>query len=74
MPPKQRTKAELKQQVDKLTIRLREAEHRLDSDVEVELDEDKQRADEAERQLLKLKQETLELKRLLEELWVKKIT
>ena len=69
MPPKQRTKAELKQ-VDELTACLRKAERRLDGDVEVERDEAQQRADETERQLLELKQETVELKRLLEELRV----
>ena len=48
MPPKQRTKAELKQAVDELTEKLRAAEARLDADVEAERDEALARADEAE--------------------------
>ena len=62
MPPKQRTKAELKQQVDELTARLREAERRFDGDIEAERDEAQQRADEAERQLLESQQEVGELR------------
>ena len=49
MPPKQRTKAELKQLVDELTEKLRAADARLNDDVEAERDEALERAD-AERQ------------------------
>ena len=72
MVPKERTKAELKQQVYKLTTCSWKAERRLDGDVEAEWDEAQQRADEVEYQLLELKQETVELKRLLKELRVEK--
>ena len=60
--PKQRTKAELKQQVDELTARLREAKRWLDGDIEAERDEAQGRAGEAERQLLELQQEVAELR------------
>ena len=72
MLPKQRTKAELKQQVGKLTVHLWKAEHQLDGDVETERDGAQQRTDEVECQLLELKQEIMELKRPLEELRVEK--
>ena len=68
MAPKQRTKAELKQQVDELTARLREAERRFDGDIEAERDEAQQRADEAECQLLESQQEVADLNRELGEL------
>ena len=51
MPPKQKTKAELKQQVDKLTRKLRAAEESADNDLEAERDEARKRAEEAERQM-----------------------
>ena len=72
MPPKQSTKVELKQQVDELTARLREAEQRLEVDVEAERDEAQERADEAERHLFELQQEVPGLNRQLEELRVER--
>ena len=72
MPPKQSTKVELKQQVDELTARLREAEQRLVVDVEAERDEAQERADEAERHLFELQQEVPGLNRQLEELRVER--
>ena len=66
MPPKQKTKAELKQAVDQLTEKLRAAEARLDADVEAERDEALARADEAEQRVLDLEQEIGQLKKDLE--------
>ena len=66
MPPKQKTKADLKQAVDQLTEKLRAAEARLDVDVEAERDEALERADEAERRVLDLEQEIGQLKKDLE--------
>ena len=66
MPPKQKTKADLKQAVDQLTEKLRAAEARLDADVEAERDEALERADEAERRVLDLEQEIGQLKKDLE--------
>ena len=48
------------------------AKRRLDGNVKAERDEAQQQADIAEHQLLELKQETVEIKRLLEELRVEK--
>ena len=48
MPPKQRTKAELRQIIEELTERLQATEARLDTDVEAERDEALARAAEAE--------------------------
>ena len=48
MPPKQKTKAELKQAVKQLTEQLRAAEAHLDADVESERDDTLARAEEAE--------------------------
>ena len=66
MPPKQKTKADLKQAIDQLTEKLRAAEARLDADVEAERDEALERADEAERRVLDLEQEIGQLKKDLE--------
>ena len=67
MLPKQKTKAELKQQVEELTQRLPEAEERYDGDVESQRDEALGRAEEAERQVLDTECELTQVKRQLEE-------
>ena len=67
MPPKQKMKAELKQQVEELTQKLKEAEERIDGDVEAKRDEALERAEEAEWQTLNVQRELDLVKQELEE-------
>ena len=67
MLPKQKVKAELEQQVEELTQKLKEAEKRIDGDLEAERDEALERAEEAEQQTLDVQRELDLVKRKLEE-------
>ena len=65
MPPKQKAKAELRQQIQELTERLREAEGRMDGDAHAMA---QQRAEEAEQRVVELEQGTTVLKGRLGEI------
>ena len=65
MPPKQKAKAELRQQIEELTERLREAEGRMDGDAHAMA---QQRAEEAEQRVVELEQGTTVLKGRLGEI------
>ena len=66
MPPKQRTKAELRHVIKELTERLQAAEAHLDTDVEAERDEALARAEQAEQRTLHLEHQVNQLKKDLE--------